>query len=499
MKNIFLLAIILVVSTSIRGQNVKDSITIKAQSIEHKKALKTKIDTYLNASVANGFSGSVLVSIKNEIVLSKGYGWSDRNNKIPNTSSTVYNIGSVSKQFTASAILKLVEQGKIKTSDKISLFYHQAPTDKKDITIHQLLTHTSGISAKTGGFRYDEADKEQFLTEFFESELQAKPGAKHQYANANYIMLSAILESVSKQSYGSFLNENLFEPANMDYTGYKSITFSTEKLAHGYYYHIGDEQWLDWGTTQEHLPYTNKHWYSIGKGDIHSSVEDLYQWHLALNNNEVLKAESKEIQETPHIAENENMTSHYGYGWAITKSDRGTKIVTHNGSNGIYFTDFIRFVDEDVVIIYLTNAFLGNDSENVAWEISKMVFNPDYNALPLSKNIYELIHGFMKINEPKDADKLPAFLEKELGDGFNDPAILNRIAYRRMKKEIEAGWALELFNLNVQLFPDDGNIWDSLGEAYLNYGRKEEAIKSYQKAVKLGNESSSIELKKLLD
>ena len=492
MKNIFLATLFL-------AQLLFGSFTIEAQSIENKEALKTKIDSYLNASVANGFSGSVLVSIKSEVVLSKGYGWSDRKNKIPNTSSTVYNIGSVSKQFTASAILKLVEQGKIKTSDKISLFYPQAPTDKKEITIHQLLTHTSGISPETGGFRYDEAAKEQFLTDFFESELQAKPGAKHEYANANYIMLSAILESVSKQNYGSFLNENLFEPSSMDYTGYKSITFSTEKLAHGYYYHIGDEQWLDWGTTQEHLPYTNKHWYSIGKGDIHSSVEDLYQWHLSLNSNEVLTAESKEIQETPHIAENENMSSFYGYGWAITKSDRGTKIVTHNGSNGIYFTDFIRFVDEDVVIIYITNAFLGNESENVAWELSKMVFDPNYEARPLSKNIYELIHEFMKMNEPKDADKLPAFLEMELGGDFNDPAILDRVAYRRMKKEEEASWALKLFSLNVQLFPDDGNIWDSLGEAYLNYGRKEEAIKSYQKAVKLGNESSSLPLQKLLD
>jgi len=145
MKNIFLATLFL-------AQLLFGSFTIEAQSIENKEALKTKIDSYLNASVANGFSGSVLVSIKSEVVLSKGYGWSDRKNKIPNTSSTVYNIGSVSKQFTASAILKLVEQGKIKTSDKISLFYPQAPTDKKEITIHQLLTHTSGISSRNRGF-----------------------------------------------------------------------------------------------------------------------------------------------------------------------------------------------------------------------------------------------------------------------------------------------------------------------------------------------------------
>ena len=120
-----------------------------------------RIDSYLESSVTNGFSGVVLVSKKGEIILSKGYGWADRENKIPNSPSTVFNIGSVTKQFTASAILKLVEQGKIKTSDKISLYFAQTPIDKREITIHQLLTHTSGISNRTGGFRYDEASKEQ--------------------------------------------------------------------------------------------------------------------------------------------------------------------------------------------------------------------------------------------------------------------------------------------------------------------------------------------------
>lgn len=492
MKNIFLAYLFL-------AQLLYGSITIEAQAFKNNEALKTKIDSYLNASVINGFSGSVLVAIKGEIILSKGYGWSDRKNKIPNKSSTVFNIGSVTKQFTASAILKLVEKGKIETSDKIGQFFTQAPVDKKNITIHQLLTHTSGISSRAGGFRYDEATKGQFLTDFFESELQSIPGTKHQYANANYIMLSVILEAVSKQSYVTFLNENLWYPSQMNSTGYKTITFNTERLAHGYYYNITDEEWIDWGTTQEHLPYSDSHWYSIGKGDIHSTVEDLYKWHLALQVEKVLSAKSIETQNTPHVSENENKTSYYGYGWAILNSARDTKIVTHNGSNGIYFADFIRYFDEDIVIIYLTNAFLGYESENVAWEISKMVFNPDYKVVPLSRNIYELINDFMKVNNPENAETIPSYLEKELGKRLNDHAVLNRLGYSKLKKEEKSGWALELFRLNVQLFPDDGNLWDSLGEAYLKYDQREEAIKSYQKAVQLGNENSSKQLQKLLN
>lgn len=472
--------------------------TLSSISQNSNKKLFNKIDSYLESSVTNGFSGAVLVSKKGEIILSKGYGWADRKNKIPNSPSTVFNIGSVTKQFTASAILKLVEQGKIKTSDKISSYFVQIPLDKRNITIHQLLTHTSGISSRTGGFRYNEASKEKFINVFYNSKLQSKPGTKYQYANANYIILAAIIESVTKQTYSSFLNDYLFKPALMKSTGYKSINFSTERLAHGYYYNRSDENWADWGTTQQHLPYNNKHWYSIGKGDIHSTVEDLYKWHLALKNNKVLASQTRLKQESPYVAENDKLTSYYGYGWAITKSNRATKIVAHNGSNGLYFTDFVRFIEDDVVIIYITNAFLGKESENVAREISKMIFDSKYNSTPIPKNIYELIHDFMKTNSSVNAKQLPNFLNKELKNKFNDHTILNRLGYSRLKKEEKPNWALELFKLNVKLFPEDGNLWDSLGEAYLKYNKKEEAIKSYTKAVELGSKDSLKTLNELL-
>ena len=473
-------------------------LTSNSFSQSTNKELFNRIDTYLESSVTNGFSGVVLVSKNGEIILSKGYGWADRKNKIPNSPSTVFNIGSVTKQFTASAILKLVEQGKIKTSDKISTYFAQSPIDKSDITIHQLLTHTSGISNRTGGFRYNEASKEQFLKEFFESELQSKPGTKYQYANANYIMLTVILESISGQTYSSFLNDYLFEPSQMKSTGYKSINFSTERLAHGYYYNRDDEEWTDWGTTQQHLPYNNKHWYSIGKGDIHSTVEDLYKWHVALKNNVVLTSKTRLVQETPYVAENVKKTSFYGYGWAISQNNRDTKIVAHNGSNGLYFADFVRFIDDDVVVIYITNVFLGQESENVAREIGKVIFDSNYTTTPISKNIYELIHEFMKNNPSSNAEKLPDFLKEKLKNEFKDRAVLNRLGYSRLKKEDKPDWAVELFKLNVKLFPEDGNLWDSLGEAYLKYDQKEEAIKSYSKAVELGSKGSTKTLNELL-
>ena len=127
-----------------------------------------------------------------------------------------------------------------------------------------------------------------------------------------------------------------------------------------------------------------------------------------------------------------------------------------------------------------------------------MIFDSNYTRTPVSKNIYELIHEFMKTNPSVNAKKLPDFLKKELNNEFNDHAILNRLGYSRLKKEEKPAWALELFKINVKLFPEDGNLWDSLGEAYLKYDKKEEAIKSYTKAVELGSEGSTKILNELL-
>jgi len=182
--------------------------TLLAQEGLKDDSLAFKIDKFLSESVANGYSGSVLVAKEGEFVFSKGFGWADRSLKITNTPSTVFNVGSVTKQFTAAAILKLMEDQELKVSDNIEKYFPQVPADKRDITIHHLLTHTSGVSPRTGGFRYDKASKEAFLKDFFEAELMYAPGTKHTYANANYILLSAIIEQASQQDYETFLREN---------------------------------------------------------------------------------------------------------------------------------------------------------------------------------------------------------------------------------------------------------------------------------------------------
>jgi len=461
------------------------TLTSNSQEKLNPKDTFTKIDNYLNSSVTNGYSASVLVAKDGEILLSKGYGWANRSKKILNKPSTVFNIGSVTKQFTAAAILKLLELNKLNTSDKIEKYFPQASSDKKDITIHQLLTHTSGISPRTGGFRYNEASKEQFLEEFFQSELMYKPGTKHRYANANYILLAAIIEEVSQQDYESFLRENFWNPLQMNHTGYKSINFDSEQLAHGYYFHYTDGEWRDWGTTQEQLPSTNNHWYSIGKGDIYSTVEDLYIWQQALKKNIVLNAETIKLMETAHVPENEAKTSFYGYGWAIFNSSKNTKIITHNGSNGIYFADFVRYQEEDVVVIVLSNTILNQKSENAAWEIASMVLDDAYLSQAIPKSTFELVIDFIRANPPEKANQLPQYIKAQTGTSLNDKAVLNRIGNKKVSQKANTDWGIALLKLNVNLFTNDGNLWDSLGDAYYIIKDKDNAISCYKKALEL--------------
>ena len=452
--------------------------------------LTDRMDHYLQESLKNGYSCSALVAKKDQVLFQAGYGDADRERALAITSDTPFNIGSITKQFTAAAILKLAETGKLKTEAPLKFFFPDVPDDKKAITIHQLLTHTSGVSPATGGFRYDGASKSEFLEVFFNASLFAEPGTVHRYANANYIVLAAIIEQVSGQSYESYLAEQFWNPLEMRNTGYQIRVPEYPAFAHGYTFDLDQGVWKDWGTTDEHLPETDEHWYSIGKGDLYSTTEDLYRWHLALMNHEVLAASSVAQMETPFVAENESNQSFYGYGWAIFESSRGTKIVTHNGSNGIFFADLVRFVDEDVVVIVLSNVRLGGDSESVAWQLAGMVFDENYQPRPVAKLSYEMVYEFTRLYDTDKADELIYFLETQTGREFSDKRLFNQLGFKILRNEPTPAWGIELLKLNALRFPDDGNLWDSLGEAYYLYELYQEAAVCFEKAFKLAVNSN---------
>ena len=334
-----------------------------------------KIDAKLKEYIADaekaGFSGSVLVAVKDKILLSSGYGMAVRDEDIPFTKDTVSSIGSITKQFTGAAVLKLQKMGKLNIQDSITKYFQNVPEDKKDITLHHLLTHTAGFPGAIG-HDFDPVDRDEFIQEVQHTELLRKPGTLYEYSNVGYSLLGIIIELVSGKSYEEFLNEHLFAPAGMKRTGYLMPEWDKAVLAHGY------RGGSDWGTLLDH-PWLDDGpgWHLRGNGGILSTVGDMYKWQKALKGDSILGEEEKKLYYHPHVREGEDADSFYGYGWALFTTPRDTKLVAHNGGNPYFSADFLRYVDEDVVIIVLANT-----SGYRAWQISEGLAKVVFPKLP---------------------------------------------------------------------------------------------------------------------
>jgi CubicO group peptidase (beta-lactamase class C family) len=336
--------------------------------------LGEKLDAHMSRLEAYGFSGSLLVAKGGEVILDKGYGFADARRKVPFTADTAFDIGSITKQFTAAAILKLEMQGKLAVSDPISKWFEGVPEDKKGITLHHLLTHSAGLEDVFGD-DYDEMPRDRLVKAALGSKLLWAPGTRYRYSNAGYSLLAAVVELASGRPYEEYLRENLWKPAGMTRTGYRL----QEKgpLAHGV---DGDGE--DWGTPVDKAWAPDGPWWNLrGNGGVLSTTGDLYKWHRALEGETILSDEAKRKMFTPHVPEDEEGSSHYGYGWAIFKTPRNTRLIAHNGGNGIFNADFRRYLDDGVVLIIGSNR---QDFRSIpaVGPITRLIFNADYSAPP---------------------------------------------------------------------------------------------------------------------
>lgn len=458
--------------------------TVNAQVTGGDKTLEKKIDNYLREGVSNGFSGSILVAKQGKIILNKGYGMANKENGIPYTSTTISTIGSVTKQFTATAILKLEDLNKLRVTDPLSKFFDNLPDDKKDIKIHQLLSHTAGLINVIGRGDFDDIPMKRFFKTLFASELLHEPGSKYAYSNAGYSILARIIEIVSGQDYEIFLNKHLFKPAGMNQTGYFLPKWDDNLIASGYLSNVTNV-----GSMISRYQKRGKvTWTLKGNGGIHSTTKDMYKWYQALKTNKILSKSLFEKLTTPYVLMRKNKSYYYAYGWVIYNSDRNTKIISHNGGNAIFFHDFIWMPEEDIVIILFTNAT--SREVEVAWPIQKMIADESYQVRPIKKNLQYLTLDFIKHNDLDQSNILITKIKEEYSYYVKNSDILNELGYKVLETKKNSGWAVALFKLNTELFPKEGNLWDSLGEGYLMNGQKEEAKKNYKKALELAPKKS---------
>ena len=305
-------------------------------------AVGERLDEYLTRVEPFGFSGAVLVAKDSEVLLNRGYGIADRSRGVPNTADTVYSTGSITKQFTSAGIMKLEMQGRLNTFDPIAGYLPGVPSDKADITIHQLLTHTAGVTVSSGP-DYERIGRGEAVSTILDAPLRFAPGEKFEYTNSGYTLLAAIIEKVSRQPYEHFLRENLFEPAGMEFTGYRLPRWQDRTVAHWY---VGE---VDNGTPLAR-PYP--YWNLLGNGGILSTTEDMFRWHQALLDETVLSSEAKEKLFTPELR-------YYAYGWDVRETEHGT-LIEHNGGSMLgNSAEMLRYVDAGVVVVLFCNQSYG--------------------------------------------------------------------------------------------------------------------------------------------
>ena len=307
---------------------------------EDKMEYCTTLDEYLTRITPFGFSGAVLVAKNENIFLNKGYGMAVKDKGIVNTEKTVFGIGSLTKQFTAAAVLKLEMDGKLNTGDVLGE-YLDTPKDKSGIEIHHLLTHTAGLINYTGE-DYKIAYREESIEKILNSPLLFFPGENFKYSNAGYTMLAALIEVVSGLPYEEYVYEHLFNPAGMEFTGYAIPDWDNRVVAH--WYTDTDNQ----NALKKFYPY----WNIMGNGEMLSTVEDLYKWYESLKHDIILSKKAQEKLFTPFLND-------YAYGWEVTDTEKGT-LIRHGGANDLGSSAEVAWWhDKDVFMVCLCNQWYG--------------------------------------------------------------------------------------------------------------------------------------------
>jgi CubicO group peptidase (beta-lactamase class C family) len=316
------------------------------------------IDSYLSDIVAQGwFQGSVLVARGGTVIISKGYGLADAQRGIANTPQTRFRLASVTKQFTAMAIMILQSRGQLDVRDSICAHLADCPDTWRPITIHNLLTHTSGLPNYTDFGDYEAtqmlpATPAELVARFRDQPLLFPPGSQYMYENSDYVLLGQIIEQTSGQSYADFLRGAIFEPLGMRDSGVDPGAGS-EGQAIGYRVPGELAPALDTSTL-------------FAAGSLYSTVEDMYRWDQALSTTRLLPKPLLDMIWTPFMRD-------YGYGWWIADFN-GHHEISHPGLIDGFATSIARYPDDQLTVIVLAN-MSGADASSISNYITTLVFS----------------------------------------------------------------------------------------------------------------------------
>ena len=333
---------------------------VSVVSKEYASCMKQVVQSYVEDKQ---FMGSILVAQKGQVLLDEGYGFANLEWQIPNSSMTKFRLGSLTKQFTAVAILLLEEQGKLKITDLLNQYIPDAPSAWNEVTIFHLLNHTSGIPNYTkfpdfAAFASSAKTPEQQIAYFRDKPLKFEPGSDFEYNNSAYVLLGYLIEKLSGQSYQDFIAQNIFKPLEMNDSGYDSHSEILLHRASGY--EITPNGLRNTGYLDMSIPYA--------AGSLYSTTQDLLRWHEKLFGGKVISLQSLNKMIQP-------FKNTYGLGVSILSLD-GRKAITHGGGISGFNTFMIYFPEDKLTIIVLANLIaFGFVPQSIGLNIAELVYN----------------------------------------------------------------------------------------------------------------------------
>lgn len=304
---------------------------------------------------------SIAVVQDGKVVKAQGYGFANLEHKVPATADTIYQSGSVGKQFTSAAVMLLVEDGKIGLDDNISKYFPNTPDTWKEITVRHLLTHTSGIPGYDYGGKFDlrkDYTEDELLQEAMKLTLDFPPGTQWKYSNTGYVLLGILIGKVSGKFYGDFLKERVFTPLGMTTARVINEADIIPNRAAGY--DLVKGEWKNQGWVSPVLNTT-------ADGSLYFTVQDMAKWDLALYSDKLLKKSSRDAMWTP-VKLADGKTQGYGFGWSLGDTN-GHKTIEHGGAWQGFTTYIARYPDDKLTVIVLTNRS-GSNPGRIAKQIA---------------------------------------------------------------------------------------------------------------------------------
>jgi CubicO group peptidase (beta-lactamase class C family) len=466
---------------------------IGCSATQNEKTKGKQISHLMNYCYQNEiFNGTILVADKGKIVFREAFGVTNYDYKTQLNINTMFSLASISKTFTSTAILMLIEDGRLKFSDKLSHFFPSYPNGDK-ISVYQLLTHTSGVPGyldfggyfrvhgRPGDFMDSVTNERAFNYLSSIDTLLFKPGTKFRYSNSGYFLLSQIIEKASGKPYYEFMNESIFQPLNMSNTRVvNDPSFISENRACGFtdFKQPDDDNLL-----------------TTGGGGIYSTVDDLFQWDRGLISGRLLtdtmlikafmitKLVDGSYRESPT-----DSTTSYGMGW-VFRTTQNDSIVWHDGGLNACTSILYRDLKNDFTIIMLSNKGSSLPIPPIFDEVVKIMNNEPYSLpdIPISLKLKSLIKEF-GIEKAIDSCRV---IKKEFANSYIfSPNQLNSLGYYYIGYK-EYNIANAVLGLNIEIYPENSNAYDSYAESLYLLGELPDALINYRISVEMNPDNQN--------